>query len=270
MAYINRRKLKNIKNLNVKNSEKTSRMGFLLALCLMVIYLPALISCGSKELTRSQAQKMVASSREFKDIKSLDYINRSLRDDRNKGTSVAKSPDEPEAAAVQGRIGDYFVEEPRVGIASHLGLVKPELKRINEKPEILGSLTPSGFWYFEENYTLTDKGKKYWGDYELPVQETVIPTAKKEFINVTGITGLGETDAQVEFTWRWLPNELGKSLDPSTEEFKRLPENLKTNLTSVYPYPVSPFIADWGNERFGSAQFQKYDDGWRLINVSFK
>ena len=256
----------NVKNLNVKNSAKTSRMGFLAALCLMVIYLPIVISCGSKELTRSQAQAMITSNQEFKNIKTLDYINRTLREDK-KGTSVAESADEPEAAAVQGRIGDYFVEEPRVGIADHLGLVQPELKRINQKPENLGSLTPSGFWYFEENYTLTDKGKTYWSDYELPAQETVIPTAKKEFINVTGITGTGATEASVEFTYRWSPNQLGKSLDPSTEEFKNLPEKLKTNLTSVYPYSVSPFIVDWGGERAGSARFQKYDDGWRLTDV---
>lgn len=259
----------NVKNSNVKTSERTSRTGFLAALCLIAVYLPALISCESKELTRSQAQKMITSSQEFKNITSLDYINRSLRDDKNKGTSVAKSPDEPEAAAVQGRIDAYFVEEPRVAIANHLGLVKPELKRINEKPEILSSLTPSGFWYFEENYTLTEKGKAYWSDYDLPAQETVIPTAKKEFINVTGITNAGATEANVEFTYRWLPNRLGKSLDPSTDEFKSLPENLKTNLTSVYPYAVSPFIVDWGGERSGSARFQKYDDGWRLINVFF-
>ena len=258
----------NIKSLNVKNSEKTSSVSLLAALCLMVIYLPALISCQSKELTRSQAQTMITSNQEFKNIKTLDYINRTLREDK-KGTSVAKSPDEPEAAIIQGRIGDYFVEEPRVGIANHLGLVKPQLKKINEKPKILGSLTPSGFWYFEENYTLTDKGKTYWSDYDLPAQETVIPTAKKEFINVTGITNTGPTEAGVEFTYRWMPNRLGKSLDPSTEEFKSLPENLKTNLTSVYPYRVSPFVVDWGGERSGSARFQKFDDGWRLTNVSF-
>lgn len=163
--------------MNVKTSKKTSQAGFLIALCLIAVYLPALISCESKELSRSQAQKMIASSQEFKDITSLDYINRTLREDK-KGTSVAKSPDEPEAAAVQGRINDYFLEEPRVGIANHLGLVNPQLKRINEKPEVLSSIKPSGFWYFEENYTLTENGKAYWSEYELPAQETVIPTAK--------------------------------------------------------------------------------------------
>ena len=259
----------NVKNLNLRSFERTSRIVLLVALCLTAVYLPALISCQSKELTRSQAQTMITASQEFKDITSLDYINRSLRDDRNKGSSVAKASDEPEAAAVQGRINDYFAEEPRVGIAAHLGLVKPELKRTNDKPEILSSRTPSGFWNFEENYTLTDKGKTYWSDYELPAQETVIPTARKEFINVTGITGTGPTEAGVEFTYRWLPNQLGKSLDPSTAEFKSLPENLRKHLTEVYPYRVSPFIADWGGERFGSAQFRKYDDGWRLINVFF-
>jgi hypothetical protein len=63
----------NVKNLNVKTSKKTSQVGFLIALSLMVIYLPALISCGLKELTRSQAQTMIISNQEFKDIKTLHY-----------------------------------------------------------------------------------------------------------------------------------------------------------------------------------------------------
>ncbi len=256
--------------MNIKNSgvsSKSSLLSFLLASCLIAIYLLSVTACQSKELTRAEAQKMITSSQEFKDITSFDYINQSLKDDENKGSSVAKSADEPEAAAVQDRINDYFREAPRVGIADHFGLVKAELKRINEKPEVYSSLTPSGFWHFDESYTLTDKAKKYWSDYNLPVQDTVIPTAKKEFINVTGITKLGETGANVEFTYHWLPNELGKALDPSTEEFKQLPENLKTNLTEVYSYAVSPFIIDWGNERQGSARFRKYDDGWRLIST---
>ncbi len=251
-------------------SSKSSLCSFLLASGLIVIYLLTVTACQSKDLSRAQAQKMITSTQEFKDVTSFDYINQSLKDDKNKGSSVAKSADEPEAAAVQNRINGYFREAPRVGIADHFGLVKAELRRINEKPEVYSSLTPSGFWLFDESYTLTDKAKKYWSDYGLPVQETVIPTAKKEFINVTGITKLGETGASVEFTYRWLPNELGKALDPSTEEFKQLPENLKTNLTKVYPYAVSPFIVDWGNERGGSAQFQKYDDGWRLMTVIFR
>lgn len=256
--------------MNIKNSEmssKSSLCSFLLALCLIAVYLPIVTACQSKELTRAGAEKMITSSREFKGIISFDYINQSLRDYKNKGSSVANSADEPEAATVQNRINDYFREAPGVGIADHFGLVKAEVKRINDKPEILSSLTPSGFWHFDERYTLTEKGKKYWSDYGLPVQDTVIPTAKKEFINVTGITKTGETEADVEFTYRWLPNELGKALDPSTEEFKRLPENLRKNLTEVDSYAVSLFIINWGNERPARAQFKRYDDGWRLIST---
>ena len=104
--------------MNIKNSEmssKSSLLSFLLALCLTVIYLPVITACQSKDLSRAQAQKMITSSQEFKGVTSFDYINQSLKDDKNKGSSVAKSADEPEAAAVQNRINDYFREAPRVG-----------------------------------------------------------------------------------------------------------------------------------------------------------
>ncbi len=112
--------------MNIKNSgvsSKPSLLGFLLGSCLIVICLLTVSACQSKDLSREQAQKMITATQEFKDVTSFDYINRSLKDDKNKGSSVAKSADEPEAAAVQNRIDSYFREAPRVGIADHFGLV---------------------------------------------------------------------------------------------------------------------------------------------------
>ena len=72
-----------------------------------------------------------------------------------------------------------------------------------------------------------------------------------EIIEVTGITKISETEAGAEFTWRWIPNAVGKAL-------------LRANL-DVSGSPVqSP-----GNQVSSSdASFQLFDDGWRIEQVS--
>lgn len=212
---------------------------------------------------------MIVASDNYKQIIMLDYINRYLRENGN-GVSEALAADEPEAVAVRNRINEYFLEEPRVQIANYLGLVEPHHKRLNDQPKRNSSLYKYGFWYFDEKWTNTAKGEKLWTDYDLPVQETVAPLAKKEFLSVTGLTKLGESQTGVDFTWRWVPNELGKYLDPSTAEFKSMPENIRKNLTEN-TYKVTPDLNkyDWGGERAGRAVFRKFDDGWRLESVNF-
>ncbi len=154
-------------------------------------------------------------------------------------------------------------------VANYLGLVESHLKRLNKQPKKDSSLYKFGFWFFEEQWTNTPQGEKLWADYKLPTQETVVPLARKEFINVTGMTKIGESQTGVEFTWRWVPNELGKALDPASEEFKALPANMRKNLTDNV-YKVSPNLTySWGGDRTGRAIFQKYDDGWRLVSVRF-
>jgi hypothetical protein len=89
--------------------------------------------------------------------------------------------------------------------------------------------------------TLTPKGeeeskrwkKSGWGSAG---GTWIIPTARKEFIEVTGVTMANPTIAVAEFTWRWVPTDDGKELGYTTST------------------PQS-----------SSANFQLYDDGWHLI-----
>lgn len=62
-----------------------------------------------------------------------------------------------------------------------------------------------------------------------------IPVARREFLGVTGINKQGN-DAEVDFTWRWVPlNEIGAALYSSEVHYK------------------------------STVGFRDYDDGWRLL-----
>ncbi|MCD9186342.1 MAG: hypothetical protein LUM44_07900 [Pyrinomonadaceae bacterium] len=239
--------------------------AFLIGL-LVLTHIFILNSCASsQELTRAKAQKMIVESNEFKQPLTLEFIQMYIKD--GQGTTEAKSDDEPESEAIQRRIQEYFGEAPQVGVADYFGLVKPELKRINDKPYKPSSLR--GYWNFNERYVVTEKGRKMWENLGLPINETAVPLAAHDFLEITGITKQGENNSIVEFKWKWNPNEIGQSLDQSTEEYKKLPENLKKNLNEVNPYISPERFYSWepDKSRQGKAMFQKYDDGWRLTSL---
>lgn len=250
----------NIRSLISKKSKSLSASFLILIILHSVLFVT---SCNSQELTRAKAQKMITESKDFGKPKVMELNQLSSKD--GDGVTEAKSDNEPESEAAQRRIQEYLFEVPAVAIANHLGLVKPELKRKNDKPDYPTTLR--GYWYFDEKYLLTDKGRKIWEDMNLPVTESMLPLARPVFLEVTGITKKGETNQLVEFKWKWEASEIGKSLDQTTEEFKRLPEDLKKNLTEPYIYSAQDGLKSWGGERTGKAMFQKYDDGWRLVSL---
>jgi hypothetical protein len=62
-----------------------------------------------------------------------------------------------------------------------------------------------------------------------------IPVAKREFVNITGISKQGNV-ADVDFTWKWIPlNEIGAALYSSDLQYK------------------------------STVEFRNYDDGWRIV-----
>lgn len=239
-----------------------------LVVLIFVFYLPTVSSCQSRELSRAQAQKMISVSDDFRQISMLDYINRYLKEDK-RGTGDARSADEPEAESIQTRIDGYFREEPRVQIAHHLGLVEPHIKRTQFEPARSSIIKTAGFWYFDETWVNTSKGKTLWSDYDLPVQETTVPLARRDLVGITGITKISEMERGVDFSWRWLPNELGKALDPSTAEFKSLPEPMRRALLEGRSSEKRSLTYGWTGERTGRALFRKFDDGWRVERVTF-
>lgn len=90
---------------------------------------------------------------------------------------------------------------------------------------------------------LTEKGtaeSKGWKTLDVggsgPSDFWQIPVAEREFVEITGVTEPLPTEATAEFTWKWIPNSMGKN-----------------------------FNIDSGKIYHGRAWFKLYDDGWRLV-----
>jgi hypothetical protein len=106
-------------------------------------------------------------------------------------------------------------------------------------------------------------------------QLLTLPLATRELGEVTGVTG-SDREAQVEFRYKWKPTELGSALIDNGSVYTKLSsdqqDSLKTiiqkrsaNLWKGAPLelPITDVAVSVGVN--GSARFQKYDDGWRLM-----
>lgn len=174
------------------------------------------------------------------------------------------SPDETREQAQQRVLERELQWQPQMAAANKLGLVNLSADFVKEEKAFMQ--TPAQF-YFKVIVRANDKGKALLKDYELPETDESLPIARKEITGITGITKLSETQAAADFTYRWIPNELGKTLDPTTEEFKRLPFEMQKDLTGKGTESNQNKSFDWSGTQRGKALFQKYDDGWRLISV---
>lgn len=225
------------------------------------------ISCSSGELNRSEAGKMISESNDFRQPAVIEFVQGGhALVGRGQGAIESQSDDEPEAEAVRRRIAEHYTANPRMEVADNFGLIKAEIKRTNDKPDPRTSV--SSFWYFNERYAATDKGRKMWEEVKLSVNETAVPIAEKEFIEVIGITKQNDNTVQVDYKWQWKPNEIGRSLDSSSAEFKVLPEKIRGDLLAPPAlYTSRDRTMSWTGEQQAKAKFQKYDDGWRLVSA---
>jgi hypothetical protein len=133
---------------------KSKLPGLLFAL--MVIAQALLtISCSSGELSRSQAQKMIVESNDFKQPATLEYVQGNILIGRNKGAVVAKSDAEPEPKAIQRRIAEHYAANPQMAVADYFGLINAHLKRTNNEPDPVTAATSN--WYFDEHYSINKK-----------------------------------------------------------------------------------------------------------------
>lgn len=222
-------------------------------------------SCNSGDLTRAEAQKLIAESTEFKQPAVIEFIQGNIAVGRNKGSVQSRSDNEPEKEAVERRIASHYAANPQMAVAAEFGLIEAQVKRTNDTPEPL--TVASSYWFFDERYVGSEKGRKIWEELGLPVNETAVPTAVKEMIEVTGITKQGDSVIQVEYKWKWKPNEIGRALDSSTEEFKRLPEKTRNDLQAPEGLKSKNQTLSWSGEQKATAKLQKYDDGWRIVSV---
>ena len=225
--------------------------------------------CRSGELSRSEAEKLIRESGDFKTPFQIAYTESNLK--YNEGLLTVIADDETQEQAVARRISQYLELNPQIAVLNHFGLVVPQVVPREAKAPPRTAYSNIVFWHFREKYTGSSKAAKYWQEAGFQTNEEAFPLAGRDFTEVTGITKQGENQATVEFRWVWKPNEVGKALDSTSAEFKSLPVELQQLLTGekipVGELQSRSWVIDWRTPVRGQAMFQKYDDGWRLAGI---
>ncbi|MGI8469290.1 MAG: hypothetical protein ACR2N3_12645 [Pyrinomonadaceae bacterium] len=231
--------------------------------CLVIISVLAAAGCDSGELSRSQVKSLVEVSPEFVQPAIIDLTNQYETKPSNiDKLSATETVEQAKARDLKTLLESY----PDMEAANYLGFTDVEQTLIKEVPYTAGSMNIPG-WYLTRKIRASEKGKQLWQEIKLPIKDDSLPIGRKEFIEVSGIAKQGETMAIADFTYKWQPNELGKALDEQTDEFKKLPQEIRKRLAEKRGLLHTSDSMDWSGERQGKAIFQKYDDGWRLVKI---
>lgn len=243
----------------IKHTHALRRGGFrdflaLLGLAAMV----GLTACSSNSLTRPRAAEIISSGEEFKQP----VVVTLLPEYRQSLTLIgAGSHTTPKTDFALQRFLESHAE---LAVLDHLGLVDFKVSSI-EYPDSASSpvvVTSS----------LTEKGRVASRQWQQVENGWAIPIAKKEVVEVMGLTG-GEGDsktARAEYTWRWQPTEMGKSFDKSDSAYQNIPASIRSNLGGASMADIvrqlgSSVVFDSSQTQKAVASFRLYDDGWRPV-----
>lgn len=236
-----------------------------IAIVLVLILILGLITTAcaeGKDLNRAKAQSLIAESTEFKHPATLSLL--SPMETEPFGLDKANDSEKLEEAKVRNlqRFHSYY---PQIAVAIHLGLANVEQQLLREEKAV-GFQVPAQ-WFFTVKTRTSEQGKALWKEYGLPVSNDSIPLARKEFVNISGITSLAENQAQADFTWKWYASKTALALQENTDEFKALPLEIQKGLLGQTEGNRKPQTENWEGERKGKALFQRYDDGWRFVRI---
>jgi hypothetical protein len=243
----------------IKHTHALRRSGF--RDCLVLLGLAAMIclaACSSNSLTRPHVAEMINSSEEFKQpvaVTLLPEYRQSLTL-IGSGSHTTSKPD----FALQR----FLESHAELAVLNHLGLVDFKVSSI-EYPDSASSpvvVTSS----------LTEKGRAASRQWQQSGNGWAIPIAKKEVVEVTGLTG-SEGDsktARAEYMWRWQPTEVGKSFDKSDSAYQNVPASIRSNLGGASMADMmrqlgNGVVFDSSQTQKASASFRLYDDGWHLL-----
>jgi hypothetical protein len=224
-----------------------------------LLALAASLNCGSsRQLDRKKAAERIEGAPQFRQV--FYVVVAHQRNQRHLDPETAPADARGEAAAV----ADFFNSSPYRGVLKELSLV-------TVKARFAG--VEDGRNVFDLDIRLTDAGRKLWQEAGAPVNEAAIPLAKRELLEVTGLTGGDATQAaraEAEFTWQWVPTAAGRAMMRGTPEFARLPDRIRQQFDApgltVFDIGAHRPL-ELGGVHQANAQFQLYDDGWRLTDV---
>lgn len=209
-----------------------------------------IVGCaGTQELTRPRAVEMISGSQVFSAPVSLPLKKETSWNLR------PSSADESEADAQAHAVENYYQAYPQMDALRRLGLMDVRAT-VRERPD-----ENHGVWAFDVKPFLTESGKGMASDERENQGTPSVIIARRELIEVTGITKAGDRTAQAEYTWKEAPTAAGRAFVLGGSEHEGLPAALRQALHERNQ------TKDFDKVRRGRAVFQLYDNGWRLLSA---
>jgi hypothetical protein len=85
-----------------------------------------------------------------------------------------------------------------------------------------------------------------------------VPLAQRQLVSVTAVTMSGVNNASIEYTWKWVPNQMGDLFDAGGSLVKGF--NLWDRETLINKYEADFYH---GNPNKSTLALARTDQGWR-------
>jgi hypothetical protein len=169
---------------------------------------------------------------------------------------VAAALQGPGAAVIHFRSGlvvSSVAEKP--GDPNYRLLEKAAIVKLAKAPRgaELISVTPGG-----EHLVTAIPGFKKWKEADGTFTYQV-PLAQRQLVNIAGITMIGVNNATVEYTWKWVPNQMGDLFDAGGPLVKGF--NLWDRQTLINKYEADFYH---GNPTKSTLALSRTDQGWKI------
>lgn len=86
-----------------------------------------------------------------------------------------------------------------------------------------------------------------------------VPLAQRQLVSVTAVTMSGVNNATIEYTWKWVPNQMGDLFDAGGSLVKGF--NLWDRETLINKYEADFYH---GNPNKSTLALARTDKGWRM------
>ncbi|HWY57676.1 MAG TPA: hypothetical protein VNZ03_24665 [Terriglobales bacterium] len=140
--------------------------------------------------------------------------------------------------------------DPNYRLLEKAGIVK--LAKAPHGAELI-SVTPGG-----ERLVTAIPGFKKWKEADGTFTYQV-PLAQRQLVNVTAVNMIGVNNATVEYTWKWVPNQMGDLFDAGGPQVKGF--NLWDRQTLINKYEADFYH---GNPTKSTLALARTDRGWNI------
>lgn len=219
----------------------------------LVALLHGCSALNPKELNRDRARKLIEADKSF----SQPYVIRLEGSEKFLVPAASADEEPPDARAVALFYQDY----PLTAALHQLGVVEAQATA-QKRPEVLAFTGRLTSWEYKVQSRLTAKGTEWAGG-----RTDGLPLYKRESTEVTGVTAGQSGRAQAEFKWKRVPTPLGEALDPEGATFQSLPAQIQNGIKRSISRFGNALPTSYKKLNSGQAEFQLYDDGWRLEYV---